>query len=309
MAASIFKEKRQRSAWPIIRLSLRPLWLRILKHIPESRHFVAVTLLLVVMNGLAAKSEEAVKVDPAAEPQALNLMDVRAEPEITIDDDPRWHDRLLALFEEVVLHDEGKRWRGINKWSNAIDVSLRGDAARDFESYVTRLATEFAELIGLPISLNIVQGSSRNTLGDIDIFITYKKDFRPFILKPDASNNGLFTCALLPRVDRGRIRRASIWINAGVLDKATGRACLLEEFTQSLGLFGETEQETETILNDHIGYEGLGAIDRMLIRMLYDPRVITGVRNDMALATASTVLDDLLDDVRKRAAASSNEHE
>jgi len=81
-----------------------------------------------------------------------------------------------------------------------------------------------------------------------------------------------------------------------VLDRATVRACLLEELTQSLGLFGETERETETLLHDGIGYEGLGQIDHLLIRALYDPRLEIGMSNGEASALARTILGELLAD-------------
>ncbi|MGI9503161.1 MAG: DUF2927 domain-containing protein, partial [Geminicoccaceae bacterium] len=128
----------------------------------------------------------------------------------------------------------------------------------------------------------------------IDIYITYWKNYWPFFMQATEPGRHLFTCAVLPWVDRGLIKRATIKINAGVLDEATVRACLLEELTQSLGLFGETEAETETLLHDGIGYEGLGEIDRVLIRTLYDPRLTLGMNNDRAIALAGKILDEVL---------------
>jgi hypothetical protein len=262
---------------------------------------IAIASLLLLAYAIEARSEGAFVVKPPGR-LTVDLMEVRAKPDISISNDPGWHDRVITLFEEVVLYDEAKRWRGVNKWSNPIDLSIRGDAAEDFEPYVRTLAAELAELIELPITPFITQDANWSSIGDIDIFITYEKSFRPFPLSRKSSIGSVFTCALLPRIDRGRIRRASILINAGVLDDATSRACLLEELTQSLGLFGETERETATILHDGIGYEGLGAIDHLLIRMLYDPRVVTGVRSATTLATVSDVLDELLAEVRNTSA-------
>ena len=68
----------------------------------------------------------------------------------------------------------------------------------------------------------------------------------------------------------------------------------MEELTQSLGLFGETEAETETLLHDGIGYEGLGLLDHLLIRTLYDPRLMIGMSNEEASPLAAMILDELL---------------
>ncbi|MGI9490153.1 MAG: DUF2927 domain-containing protein [Geminicoccaceae bacterium] len=238
----------------------------------------------------SAAEEGGFVVEPLPDPPVLDLMEVRKKPEAVIDDDPAWPERLLALFEEAVLHDEAKRPRGINKWTGPIDLSLRGDAADDVAVYVEEIAAELSELIDLPIELYVDQ----NWAGDIDIYITYWKNYWPFFMQSTEPGRHIFTCAVLPWVDRGRIKRATIKINAGVLDRATVRACLLEELTQALGLFGETEEETETLLHDGIGYEGLGAIDRVLIRTLYDPRLTLGLSNERAATIASVILNEQL---------------
>ena len=243
----------------------------------------------------AASAEDGFEVEPLPDPPVLDLMEVRKEPADVIDDDPAWPERLLALFEETVLHDEAKRPRGVNKWTGPIDLSLRGDAADDVAVYVERIAAELSGLIDLPIDLHVNQ----NWAGDIDIYITYWKNYWPFFMQATEPGRHIFTCAVLPWVDKGRIKRATIKINAGVLDEATARACLLEELTQSLGLFGETDEEIETLLHDGIGYEGLGVIDRLLIRTLYDPRLTLDMDNETAAALASTILNERLTEVRK----------
>jgi len=254
-----------------------------------------VALAMMMLMGLARADEHGVADDKeagetATERPVLDLMEVRPYPATIIDDDPAWPARLRALFEETVLHDEGKRPRGVNKWVKPINLSLRGDAADDVAVFVEAIADELSALIDLPIELYVNQ----NWAGDIDIYITYWKNYWPFFIQSTEPGRPSFTCAVLPWVDDGLIKRATIKINAGVLDDATVRACLLEELTQSLGLFGETEMETDTILHDGIGYEGLGAIDRVLIRTLYDKRLTLGMTNDQAMALVGMILDEMI---------------
>ena len=248
------------------------------------------TFLLLSVASDIATAEGSFEVEPLPDPPVLQLMEVRAHPAAIIDDDPAWPTRLRALFEEAVLHDEAKRPRGVNKWTKPIDLSLRGDAVEDVAGYVEEIAAELSALINLPIKLYVNQ----DWVGDIDIYITNWKNYWPFFMHAINPGRHIFTCAVLPRVERGLIKRATIKINAGVLDKATARACLLEELTQSLGLFGETDNETETILHDGIGYEGLGEIDRVLIQTLYDPRLPSGIDNNRAIAIAGRILDEML---------------
>ena len=240
-------------------------------------------------------AEDGFEVEPLPDPPVLDLMEVRKKPADVIDDDPAWSARLLSLFEETVLHDEAKRPRGINKWTGPIDLSLRGDAADDVAVYVEEIAAELSALIDLPIELYVDQ----NWAGDIDIYITYWKNYWPFFMQAAKNGRQIFTCAVLPSVDKGRIKRATIKINAGVLDEATARACILEELTQALGLFGETDDETETLLHDGIGYEGLGGLDRLLIRTLYDPRLTLGLSNERAAPLASIILNERLEEALK----------
>ncbi len=249
---------------------------------------IALFWLLVATS--AARSAEPFVVESLPDPPVLELMEVREKPSDVIDDDPGWSARLLALFEETVLHDEAKRPRGVNKWTGPIDLSLRGDAADDVAAYVEGIAAELSALIDQPIELYVDQ----NWAGDIDIYITYWKNYWPFFMQSNGPGNRIFTCAVLPWVDRGRIKRATIKINAGVLDPPTVHACLLEELTQALGLFGETETEVETLLHDGIGYRRLGEIDRILLLALYDPRLEPGMSNERAVAVAASVIDELL---------------
>ncbi len=236
-----------------------------------SRAAVAVALLFAILSPVGA----------------ADLMEVRNRPVMEMTSRQDWPSHLAALFEEAVLHDEIKRPRGVVKWVVPIDLSLRGDAAADFAIYVETIAAELSGLIDLPIELYVDQ----NWAGNIDIYVTYWENYWPYFMQSLDPEDRIFTCAAVPWVDHGTIKRSTIKINAGVLDDPTTRACLLEELLQSLGLFGETEIETQTILHDGVGYEGLGEIDRLLIRTLYDQHLTPGMTIDTAMPIAKTLID------------------
>lgn len=204
--------------------------------------------------------------------------------------EPAWQRRMEALFEQGVLLDEAKRPRGTNKWIKPIDLSIRGDAAEDFAPFVEELAIELSQIIGLPIELYV----NDNWAGNIDIFITYWENYWPFYMQAADPSVTVFTCAATPWAQSGIFKRSQIKINAGVIDIDTARACLVEELVQSLGLLGEVTIETDTILNDDIGYQGIGPIDTLILSVLYDQRVTPGLSSKKAIPIAKAVIAEKL---------------
>jgi hypothetical protein len=222
--------------------------------------------------------------------ETLGLPDrVLPAPRVTIEDSAAWRARLLALFREGALLDETKRERGVMKWTRAIDLSLRG-AYRPHADFVFDLADRLSALVGLPITVS----TDQSWAGQIDVFITPVKRYWPFFVQAVDPNDRIFTCVAMPWVEDGVVRRSQIEINAGALPPEAVRACLVEEIVQSLGLFGETTAERATILDDEIGYQDLGPIDRLLLQTLYDPRLVPGTDLEAALPVAEAIIGERL---------------
>lgn len=247
--------------------------------------------LIRVLGALAVMAAYLCSLAPAVAAEPLNLPVLSDhKPAAVPRNEPAWQARMEALFEEGVLFDEAKRPRGINKWMRPIDLSIRGDAADDFAPFVEDIAVELSELIGLPIELYV----NENWAGNIDIYITYWEKYWPFYVQATDPSVRVFTCAAIPWVLDGLFKRSQIKINAGVIDEGTAKACLVEELVQSLGLLGEVTSETDTILNDDIGYQGIGPIDAMILQVLYDPRMIAGISNEPAMAMAKAIIAEHL---------------
>jgi len=201
---------------------------------------------------------------------------------------PRWRERLLALFLEGVTRDEDKRERGVMKWTGPVEISLRGAGSLPHVAFVQALATARAGLIGLPLRVP----PDQHRVGAVDVYVSAVASYWPSFLRAanPAERGRVFTCAAAPSVAGGVIRRSTVRINAGALTPETVRACLVEEIVQSMGLFGEVAEPRGTILNDSVGYQGLGVIDRLLLRTLYDPRLAPG----MSSAEAKPVVDAIM---------------
>jgi len=69
------------------------------------------------------------------------------------------------------------------------------------------------------------------------------------------------------------------------------RACVVEELTQVLGLPNDSSSVEPSIFNDKSRYFELTDHDRLMLRMLYDPRITIGMPRDRALVVGRQVLD------------------
>ncbi len=69
--------------------------------------------------------------------------------------------------------------------------------------------------------------------------------------------------------------------------------CLLEELAQSLGLPNEDDRVAPSIFNDSLHLTSLSLIDKVLLRLVYDPRMRPGLPRAQALQLARTILTKL----------------
>jgi hypothetical protein len=236
-----------------------------------------------------------------AEPAGLPA--VLAAPADGVRDEPAWRDLLLRLFLDGVLRDERRVDGALAKWAGPVELTLAGAAAAPHLAYVEELAADLGRLTGLAITVSTSDG---RRAGAMDVYVASDPAYWPAGARPAAgAARGVFTCAAALGVRDGVIRRAVIRINAGVLDPASVRACLLEEIVQSLGLFGEVSGRDDTILGDRVGHERLGIVDRLLLRTLYDPRLPPGAPRASVPPTAALILAEQLARVACREDATS----
>lgn len=85
------------------------------------------------------------------------------------------------------------------------------------------------------------------------------------------------------------VRKAKIVINS-LLDENHITHCLLEELTQTLGLPNDSERLRPSIFNETSMLTELSAIDRVLIRTVYDPRLGTGMTLGTFREVAETII-------------------
>jgi len=201
-------------------------------------------------------------------------------------------EELAALFEEGALQDEQKRTRPLTRWTHAVNVTLRGDAAERWFPAAEAIAADLADATGLPITVH----EQPFWAGDIDIVVTNVRGYwPPMVSLANGRRDEPFTCIALPMALGGEMRGARIHINAAVVGPDNAEACLAEELFQSMGLFGEVDGQTGTLLSDEVGYRRIGPIDRLLLSVLYDRRLTPNMGAAEASAAARRILAERLE--------------
>ena len=69
--------------------------------------------------------------------------------------------------------------------------------------------------------------------------------------------------------------------------------CIIEEMAQSLGLLNDDPRATPSIFNDDGAYQALTSHDEYLLRVLYDPRIRSGMRRGRVVPLAEEVIAEL----------------
>ena len=70
-------------------------------------------------------------------------------------------------------------------------------------------------------------------------------------------------------------------------------ACVIEETTQILGLPNDSNEVVFSIFNDTSVYNELTEHDKILIRLLYDPRLKAGMSRRKAMDLVRRILPDV----------------
>ena len=211
-------------------------------------------------------------------------------------------DYLVDAFVEIALgsEHESKR-RQVRKWTTPINYALihhAGDTALH-ERLIQAHFAHLAELTGLGIhpaaSIEVA-----NYLVVLTLESRLKDDFQRYFGWNSAAERDKFfreavclgTFASSRRT--GRITRAVTIIP---VDRARARgklpACIVEELTQVLGLPNDSDKVYPSVFNDHSIDVFLTGLDVLLLRMLYDPRVVHGMEEAALRPLLRTIAAEL----------------
>lgn len=189
---------------------------------------------------------------------------------------------LARQFSTIAFSAEfgGAHRRGrIVKWVSPIRVRVRGFNSVRYLEEVRQQLQELRTLTGLPIEL--VNWSNAALPANLDINFVVQQNNRGRF-DPTAPCRTLFR-------DRGFvIRRVEIFIAPD--NPAQRRHCIAEELTQAMGLANDSTLIPNSIFSDASRQPILTPWDRLMVRILYDPKIRPGMRQRDAMPIVHRII-------------------
>lgn len=194
-------------------------------------------------------------------------------------------DYVVDSFVNIALGSEhGERRRQTRKWAVPIRYALVHNTG-DEALHEHLVATQFAHLAALTgLSIAPAEDPAK---ANFRIVLSseprLREDFRRHLGWDSAPEREKFyreTVCVAHFASRrnGRITRAVAVIP---VDRARSRgkllSCFVEELTQVLGLPNDSDKVFPSVFNDHSIDDYLSGLDVVLLRILYDPRVLPGM--------------------------------
>ncbi|WP_224825802.1 DUF2927 domain-containing protein [Cognatishimia sp. MH4019] len=197
----------------------------------------------------------------------------------------------------------------LRRWSKPIVMAVEFGASvpeakrKADRAEIQRFTQRLSRLTGLPIRL-----SKRNA--NFHVLILHEDERRAYgprlqQLAPGITRSALDRIVNLPRSTFCVALSQSVGRNEGSYDRALAviraehpdilrTACLHEEIAQALGLANDSAAARPSIFNDDEEFGRLTTHDELLLRILYDPRMKTGMTVDQARPTAEVIAAELL---------------
>jgi len=204
--------------------------------------------------------------------------------------DSPWERLLAKQFEAIAFTAEiggAHRWGRLIRWTQPIRAQIyEGDAYWD---EVAPVLDDIGRMTGLPIAT-----PADFTNINLAIRIVPSGVYR------DLAGRGIDE-PCLTTVDSdtatGAIIRASVLIQSD--DRHQRLHCIVEELTQAMGLMDDSTVFPKSVFNDRSLATRLTLEDKIMLAMLYDPRL----KPNMSVGEAMRRAPEIIRDFRRRAAA------
>lgn len=177
--------------------------------------------------------------------------------------------------------------RDLYKWTAPIRVQAVGATAEQ-----KRLVTEHAELMGRATGLSVKYDPVDPNLV---VFFGSEEELQPYLDNWARGGDrlnwpGFFRSECFAWVGGpGDDPRAMAFILQG-LSERRNRLCIVQEMTQALGLFGDTDGRPDTSFASWGGADHLTEEDLALIGILYDSRLRSGMSESVGMAIVQRII-------------------
>ena len=228
-------------------------------------------------------------------------------------------DDIVEAFEQVAFYNEydisgdkllpNSEAVKLAKWKSNINISVRfGNSVNKKQKDNDLL--EINELIGIlsQVTNHNIKISQQNI--NMYVIIANQTEIKDLIaeiglLQPEFDPQRIPIITQLPRdIHCMAMTSMNVQANSGIssslviirneLPHIMRKACIHEEIAQSLGLTNDSHLARPSVFNDDDEFATLTKFDEILLKILYDKRLHSGISKDKATQIVKNVADELL---------------
>jgi hypothetical protein len=206
-------------------------------------------------------------------------------------------DQLVHFFDTVVFEaeiDKSLEQTVVAKWQGPIRIAVQGQASAAHREFLANHVALLRTLTRLSIDILAPGENGQNMTvvfvpraGMAKVQIPNVKQS---LIDRLAAPGGCFFLSF--KKPESRIVAAVIVVNIQRKERDINH-CLLEEITQSLGLPNDSDLVRPSLFSDHDQLLAPSRADRILIKALYDPRMIPGMPRAEALKVVRRIIEEL----------------
>ena len=228
-------------------------------------------------------------------------------------------DDIVEAFEQVAFYNEydisgdkllpNSEAVKLAKWNSNINISVRFGNSVNKKQQDNDLL-EINELIGVlsQITNHNIKISQQNI--NMYVVIANQKEIKDLIaeialLQPEFDPQRIPIITQLPRdIHCMAMTSMNVQANSGIssslviirneLPHIMRKACIHEEIAQSLGLTNDSHLARPSVFNDDDEFATLTKFDEILLKILYDKRLHSGISKDKATQIVKNAADELL---------------
>ena len=192
-------------------------------------------------------------------------------------------------------YENGDVRPGLQRFEGPINIGMTGPGSDDYRGFLGELVDEIAQRTGAPVALGaaphdllirFVPGEEFIPWTINQCFVTFgQPDWAAYRANPDDYDGDDLTEPVAQAA-------TGIFI-PDTIEPYKIRECLLEEITQALGTANDLYGLASSIFNDDNAHSWPTSLDYLMLRVLYDARLTSGLSKDETRARALTVLNDI----------------
>ena len=217
---------------------------------------------------------------------------------------------IVRNFDLIAFGNEytKQRFSRVRKWQQPIRLGIQGKYPNFFEENVRQHARDLQKITGHPVELyyshkmqkegRLVKDFDKNRVNVI-LFYLPKAKIPKAIMKYYGNNREAVdkmvnssTCFAKYFRRKNEIRGAVV-VFPDHHPRDINRACVVEELAQIMGLPNDSSKVAPSIFSDTSHFRELTAHDKILLKILYDPRITFNMPRINALQKAAEIVSEL----------------